>query len=69
MKIKVNGKEKYLDTNEKQITLTETINSLGYLPNTIVVELNNLIVNYEAWATESVEEGDILEIVSIVGGG
>ena len=69
MKIKVNGKEKYLDTNEKQITLTETINSLGYLPNTIVVELNNLIVNYEAWATESVEDGDILEIVSIVGGG
>tara|TARA_B100001115_G_C15442257_1_gene207891 strand:+ start:256 stop:465 length:210 start_codon:yes stop_codon:yes gene_type:complete len=69
MKIKVNGKEKYLDTNEKQITLTETINSLGYLPNTIVVELNNLIVNYEGWATESVEDGDILEIVSIVGGG
>ena len=69
MKIKVNGKEKYLDTNEKQITLTETINSLGYLPNTIVVELNNLIVNYEGWATESVKDGDILEIVSIVGGG
>jgi len=69
MKIKVNGKEKYLDTNEKQITLTETINSLGYLPNTIVVELNNLIVNYEGWATESVEDGDTLEIVSIVGGG
>ena len=69
MKIKVNGKEKYLDTNEKQITLTETINILGYLPNTIVVELNNLIVNYEGWANESVEDGDILEIVSIVGGG
>ena len=69
MKIKVNGKEKYLDTNEKQITLTETINILGYLPNTIVVELNNLIVNYEGWAKESVEDGDILEIVSIVGGG
>ena len=69
MKIKVNGKEKYLDTNEKQITLTETINILGYLPNTIVVELNNLIVNYEGWATESVEDGDTLEIVSIVGGG
>ena len=69
MKIKVNGKEKYLETNEKQITLTETINILGYLPNTIVVELNNLIVNYEGWATESVEDGDILEIVSIVGGG
>ena len=69
MKIKVNGEDKYLETNEKQITLKETINSLGYLPNTIVVELNNLIVNYEGWESKSVEDGDILEIVSIVGGG
>ena len=69
MKIKVNGDDQYLNTTEEKITLTETINSLGYLPNTIVVELNNLIVNYEGWETESVEDGDILEIVSVVGGG
>ena len=69
MKIKVNGKEKYLDTNEKQITLTETINSLGYLPNTIVVELNNLIINSEQWNSNNVKDGDKLEIVAIVGGG
>ena len=47
MKIKVNGEEKYLETNKSQISLTQTLNSLGYRPNTIVVELNNFIVNYE----------------------
>ena len=69
MKIKVNGEVKYINTDEKQISLTDIINSLGYKPNTIVVELNNLIVNYEGWACENVEDGDKLEIVSIVGGG
>ena len=69
MKIKVNGEEKYLETNKSQISLTQTLNSLGYRPNTIVVELNNFIVNYEGWETEKVADGDVLEIVSIVGGG
>tara|TARA_B100000900_G_scaffold167379_1_gene142076 strand:- start:103 stop:312 length:210 start_codon:yes stop_codon:yes gene_type:complete len=69
MKIKVNGEEKYLETNKSQISLTQTLNSLGYRPNTIVVELNNFIVNYEGWETEKVVDGDVLEIVSIVGGG
>ena len=69
MKIKVNGVDKHLDTNKNQITLRETMESLGYRPNTIVVELNDLIVNYEGWDIEKVEDGDILEVVSIVGGG
>ena len=49
MKIKVNGEEKVLNTNTKKITLTKTIELLGYQPNTIVVELNNSIVNFEGW--------------------
>jgi len=69
MKIKVNGEERYLNTTKDQITLTDTISALGYKTNTIVVELNNLIVNYDGWEKEKVEEGDKLEIVSIVGGG
>ena len=36
MKIKVNGEEKVLNTNTKKITLTKTIELLGYQPNTIV---------------------------------
>jgi len=69
MKIKVNGKEKYLNTEKSKLSLLDTILSLGYKPNTIVVELNNLIVNYEGWENRDVEDGDRLEIVSIVGGG
>lgn len=69
MKIKVNGEEEYLNTSEKKISLRDTISFLGYKPNTIVVELNNLIINYERWENKNVEDGDKLEIVSIVGGG
>ena len=69
MKIKVNGEEEYLNTSEKKISLRDTISFLGYKPNTIVVELNNLIINYEGWENKNVEDGDKLEIVSIVGGG
>ncbi len=42
---------------------------MGYKPNTIVVELNNLIINSKKWENVKLKDGDNLEIVSIVGGG
>lgn len=69
MKIKVNGEEKLINSNNKEITLSETISFLGYKTNTIVVELNNLIINSEQWNSNNVKDGDKLEIVAIVGGG
>ena len=42
---------------------------MGYKPNTIVVELNNLIINSNKWEEVKLKDGDNLEIVSIVGGG
>ena len=42
---------------------------MGYKPNTIVVELNKLIINSTKWEKVSLKDGDNLEIVSIVGGG
>ncbi len=69
MKIKVNGVEKLLKTNNKLISLNEAIKILGYSSNTIVVELNDLIINSEGWGDKNIQEGDKLEIVSIVGGG
>tara|TARA_Y100000589_G_scaffold272498_1_gene265599 strand:- start:700 stop:909 length:210 start_codon:yes stop_codon:yes gene_type:complete len=69
MKIKVNGEEKTIQSNKENISLTETISILGYSSNKVVVELNNLIVNSDRWGTKVVEDGDKLEIVSIVGGG
>tara|TARA_B100000579_G_C22640340_1_gene761117 strand:- start:516 stop:725 length:210 start_codon:yes stop_codon:yes gene_type:complete len=69
MKIKVNGEEKQVESNKKEISLNEAIEILGYSNKNVVVELNNLIVNSEIWDQKNLEEGDKLEIVSIVGGG
>tara|TARA_Y100000589_G_C26729614_1_gene457145 strand:+ start:318 stop:527 length:210 start_codon:yes stop_codon:yes gene_type:complete len=69
MKIKVNGEEKFINNLNKEYSLFDTLNSLGYTNNTIIVELNNLIINNASWHEKNVKDGDKLEIVSIVGGG
>ncbi len=69
MKIKVNGEERKIDLMQENALLSETLESMGYKPNTIVVELNDLIVNSKKWDEVRVKDGDNLEIVSIVGGG
>ena len=69
MKIKVNGEEKKLELDQENVLLSTALNSMGYKPNTIVVELNNLIINSMKWEKVKLKDGDNLEIVSIVGGG
>ena len=69
MKIKVNGKEKNIELENEKALLSSTLELLGYKPNTIVVEVNELIINSKKWDNEILKEGDRLEIVSIVGGG
>ena len=69
MKIKVNGEEKKIDLDQENALLSIALNSMGYKPNTIVVELNNLIINSIKWEKVKLKDGDNLEIVSIVGGG
>ena len=69
MKIRVNGEEKKIELENEKALLSSTLELLGYKQNTIVVELNNLIINSKKWENEIIKEGDKLEIVSIVGGG
>ena len=69
MKIKVNGEEKKIELDQENILLSTALKSMGYKPNTIVVELNNLIINSIKWEKVKLKDGDNLEIVSIVGGG
>ncbi len=69
MKIKVNGKEKKIELGNEQALLSIILEFLGYKQNTVVVEVNNLIINSKKWDNEIIKEGDSLEIVSIVGGG
>ena len=45
MKIKVNGSEKHIELSNKKPKLSTILEFLGYKPNTIVVEVNNLIIN------------------------
>ena len=69
MKINVNGKEIEIELDQENALLSRALNSMGYKPNTIVVELNKLIINSTKWEKVSLKDGDNLEIVSIVGGG
>ncbi len=69
MKINVNGEEKKIELDQENALLSTALISMGYKPNTIVVELNNLIVNSMKWEKVKLKDGDNLEIVSIVGGG
>ena len=69
MKIKVNGEEKNIELDQENALLSTALNNMGYKSNTIVVELNNLIINSMKWEKVKLKDGDNLEIVSIVGGG
>jgi len=69
MKISVNGKEKKIELENEKALLSSTLEFLGYKKNTVVVEVNDLIINSKKWESEILKEGDKLEIVSIVGGG
>ena len=69
MKIKVNGEEKKIELDQENALLSTVLNLMGYKPNTIVVELNNLIINSIKWGKVKLKDGDNIEIVSIVGGG
>ena len=69
MIIKVNGEEKKIELDQENVLLSNALNSMGYKPNTIVVELNNSIINSLKWDKVKLKDGDNLEIVSIVGGG
>ena len=69
MRIKVNGEEKKLELDQEDVLLSTALDYMGYKPNTIVVELNNSIINSLKWGKVKLKDGDNLEIVSIVGGG
>jgi len=45
MNIKVNGEERKIELDQENALLSPALNLMGYKPNTIVVELNNLIIN------------------------
>ena len=69
MKLQVNGEQKTVDTKEGKASLDLVIKELGHHPKLVVAELNGSIITPKHWPKSIVKDGDILEIVTIVGGG
>jgi sulfur carrier protein len=51
------------------LCLDAVLVSLGYQPRLVVVEFNGGILPRQQWSTQAVGESDVLEVVTIVGGG
>ena len=67
MQLTVNGEARQLD--DALTNLDQVIDALGHHPRLVVVEFNGLILTPERWGSQLVQDGDSLEIVTIVGGG
>ena len=64
--IQVNGKPVELD---RPTPLTAYLEILGVSPRAVAVEHNRMIIERDAYATTILQEGDVVEIVRMVGGG
>jgi sulfur carrier protein len=64
--LQVNGKPIELDG---PTPLTAYLEMLGVSARTVAVEHNRMIVDRDAYATTMLRDGDVVEIVRMVGGG
>ena len=69
MKLKINGESKTIENSNEEIKLEGLLENLGYKTQLIVVELNGEIIDPKLWVSKVINNGDCLEIVTIVGGG
>jgi len=54
---------------KQQITIFELLNYFNYKNNLFVLEYNNKILNKENWNKLYIQNNDIIEIITVVGGG
>ncbi|MCP9928674.1 sulfur carrier protein ThiS [Cyanobium sp. CH-040] len=66
MALQVNGEQRRCPSG---LTLPEVLQELGYRPELVVVEFNGEILPRSRWGVQTVQESDVLEVVTIVGGG
>lgn len=64
--ITFNGKTKSIEEN---ISISDYIVTNNYKPNQVVVELNEVIIPSEKYEETILKEGDVLEVLSFMGGG
>ncbi|CAD5945170.1 sulfur carrier protein ThiS [Planktothrix agardhii] len=66
MTVKVNGE---LKTCSSGLKLPQFLQAQGLNSRLIAIEYNGEILHHQFWETTEIQPGDILEIVTIVGGG
>jgi sulfur carrier protein len=66
MTITLNGEKKEVPENITVLGLLETLNILH---QRVAVELNETIVKKDTYDRTTIKDGDILEVVSFMGGG
>lgn len=64
--LQVNGETR---TCSSQTYLPQFLEQLGLNPRLVAVEYNGEILHRQFWSETQMQEGDTLEIVTIVGGG
>ncbi len=69
MEIQVNGQTKTISETRTNETISSLIIQLGHNPKLVVVEFNGIILAPNKWDSQLLNDGDCLEIVTIVGGG
>ncbi|MEM6392939.1 MAG: sulfur carrier protein ThiS [Planctomycetota bacterium] len=65
LKVTVNGEAKRVERG----TVRELLGSLGYPERGVAVERNRRVVPHAELTATAVAEGDVFEVVSLVGGG
>lgn len=66
LNIRLNGKPCEL---EAPMTVAGLVEANGYRPELIAVEVNLAIIPKNAYSTTELSDGDVVEIVSFMGGG
>jgi sulfur carrier protein len=64
--LQINGETRDCST---ATSLPELLEQLGLNPRLVAVEYNGEILHKQFWQTTQIQEGDRLEVVTIVGGG
>lgn len=64
--LQVNGDQRVCSDG---LNLEQALLELGYQPRLVVVEFNGTILPRQLWLAQPVVESDVLEVVTIVGGG
>lgn len=64
--LQVNGETR---TCALKSSLPELLQQLGFNPRLVAVEYNGEILHRQMWSETQMQQGDRLEVVTIVGGG